>query len=260
MKKNIILFAIAFLLQSGMLHAQTAYESKSGDVAMITTTFNGTALLGKIVFTDDGEEWTMTGQGYSHTTGGITVDPDKMYQMMVRGIYDHTLWTKVEPIKFIHTDFASPNGYKVRIYGEDSPRKNEVDITFPSGKTITYHYSKELTSQASAQSQSLNTSPYTPAPSAQYTPAPSVQGGGNSRTMCTICNGTGLCSSCKGNHTTACNNCNGTGKYFYGYGSNRKLETCAVCNGSGKSYCGICRNNWYNNPGKCQTCRGKGHI
>jgi len=53
----------------------------------------------------------------------------------------------IEPIKYIHTDFAS-NGNKARMFLQNSPRDGQLDITLPSGKTITYYLNEERTKEA----------------------------------------------------------------------------------------------------------------
>lgn len=118
------------------------------------------------------------------------------------------------------------------------------------------------------QSSTAQNRPSAPAPSTTYTPPPvtspsSPSGGGTvTRTQCRSCNGSGLCSSCRGNYMSTCTYCNGRGQKLYGYGTNQTYETCAVCKGSGKSYCAVCYNpgGLNHNPGKCSVCKGSGYI
>jgi len=252
-------FAMVFLLHSVTMYAQTfttAYSSQSGDVAVVIQSFSGTMSVGTVMFKDSGKDCKITSQAAPYFTGGVTIDTNKMTQQLMNGFVDPSSYMKSEPIKMIHTDFAS-NGYKVRRFDMDSPRKDQLDITFPSGRTVTYHYDKELTNQINSGSQP-QPAPISPSSPMPFSPASPGGGTVGNRIQCKNCYGTGLCNLCKGNYKQNCTYCNGTGKKVYGYGTNAKYETCAVCRGMGYTLCAAFGSTCQS--GKCSSCRGTGYL
>jgi len=183
MKSKLILFAIAFLLQSGILCAQTFTEcywrESSEDFAIVTVSIGNPASFGQVFFTVDKQKYSISNQAYPYITGGIFVDNKKMQEAISRGILDPSYYMKSEPVKHLHTDIEA-NGYKVRQFGSDSPRNKQLDITIPSGKTLTYHYNQELTNMAIANQQAANQNSSTPSQSfgSGSTNSPTQSGGG----------------------------------------------------------------------------------
>jgi len=237
MKKTFVFCVVSFLFYSGILYAQSVaavFSSKSGDTATIVQTFNGFSSIGSVMFQYGGRQYSIMCQPVPYTTGGFMTS---------------------EPFRLIHTDFVS-NGYIARRFDQDSPRKNQLDITPPSGKTVTYYYDAKLTARINSANQPPPAAPFSNYPNTSPPGGGNAGNNGNRQQQCPVCYGNKKCNYrntygvmydyCQGGYT-GCGNCSATG-----FANGR---SCSVCNGTSRVKCNMCRG-----TGLCSRCNGKGYL